>query len=91
MRPVLHQQQQILYGKQLGEMYERYCGSCPRRHRIMVLYIFAENMKTDPMIYSKGYLGLDRYNSEQSKTEQRAGCILLRIAVWLMDPSLRSL
>lgn len=49
-------------------------------------YSFAANLKTGPVIYSKGYLGLDRYDSEHSRTEQHAGCILRRILVWLMDP-----
>lgn len=50
-----------------------------------------EYMKIDPVTHTKGYLGLDRYTSEQSRSEEQAGCILLRIAVVLMDPSQRSL
>lgn len=71
-------------------MCECYSGWCLARHRIIAPHSFAANSKTCPMIYTKGYLGLDRYDSEQSRTEQHAGCILKRILVWLMDPFLCS-
>lgn len=67
-------------------MCKWYSGCCPTKHGITAPYSFAANLKTGPMIYSKGYLGLDTYDSEQSRTEQHAGCILERILVWLMDP-----
>lgn len=59
---------------------------CPTRQRIIAPYGFAANLKTGPVIYTKGYLGSERYDSVQSRTEQHAGCILKRILVWLMDP-----
>lgn len=63
-----------------------YSGWCQTRYRNTSPYSFAANLKTGPVIYRKGYLGLDRYDSEQSRTEQHSGCILRRILVWLMDP-----
>lgn len=57
-----------------------------RRKELQLQPAFAANLKTGPVISTKGYLGLDRYDSEASRTEQHAGCILKRILVWLMDP-----
>lgn len=65
---------------------EWYSGWCPTRQRIIAPYRFAANLKTGPVIYTKGYLGLDRYVCVQSRTEQHTGFILKRILVWLMDP-----
>lgn len=38
------------------------------------------------VIYTKGHLWLDKYDSKQNRREQCTGCILERILVWLMDP-----
>lgn len=53
---------------------------------IVASFSFAANLKTGRVIHSKGYLGLDECDSDQSRTEQHTGCILVGLIVWLMDP-----